>query len=86
DQFTYPNEFLLNPASSDAFINPATGYPEVVINVDGNGVRVTDSSGRPINLNFSVGRPAGVTSNKALPPEPLFRLPIPLGPGLSADL
>jgi hypothetical protein len=86
DQFTHPNEFLLNPASSDAFINPATGYPEIVINVDGNGVRVTDSSGRPINLNFSVGRPAGVSSNKALTPEPLFRLPIPLGPGLSADL
>lgn len=86
DQFSHPNEILLNPASSDAFINPATGNPEVVISLDGNGVRVTDGSGRPINLDFSVGRPAGISSSKALTPEPLFRLPIPFGAGLSADL
>ncbi|MER3462716.1 MAG: hypothetical protein C4342_06965, partial [Armatimonadota bacterium] len=60
DQFSHPNEFLLNPASSNAFINPATGYPEIVINVDQNGLRITDSAGRPINLNFSVGSPGGV--------------------------
>lgn len=86
DQFTHPNEFLINPASSNAFINPATGNPEIVINVDQSGVRVTDSQGRPINLNFSVGSPSGVSSNKALTPEPFFRLPIPLGLGLSADI
>ena len=86
DQFSHPNEFLLNPASSNAFINPATGYPEIVINVDQNGLRITDSAGRPINLNFSVGSPGGVSSNKALTPSPIFRLPIPIGPGLSADL
>lgn len=86
DQLSHPNQFLINPASSNAFINPDTGYPEIVITVDSNGVGITDSQGRPINVNFSVGSPSGVSSNKALTPSPIFRLPIPIGPGLSADV
>ncbi|GIW24488.1 TetR family transcriptional regulator [Meiothermus sp.] len=86
DQFTHLNEFLINPASSRAFINPNTGYPEIQINVDSSGVQITDYQGNPINLDLGLGAPTGVTANKALTPTPLFRIPFSLENSLYFDL
>ncbi len=85
DQFTRPYEFLINPASSRAFINPNTGYPEIQINIDATGLQITDYQGNPINLDFGLGTPAGVASNIALTPAPLLRIPLSLGSNLYLD-
>jgi len=85
DQFTHPYEFLINPASSRAFINPATGFPEIQINIDATGIQITDYQGNPINLDLGLGTPAGVGSSKALTPGPLFRIPFSLGNNLYLD-
>jgi hypothetical protein len=86
DQFTHLGEFLINPASSRAFINPNTGYPEIQINVDATGIRVTDYQGNPIHLDLGLGTPAGVASSKALTPTPLFRIPFSLDSNFYLDL
>lgn len=85
DQFTQPYRFLINPASSRAFINPSTGYPEIQINIDASGLQITDYQGNPINLDFGLGTPVGVGSSKALTPGPLFRIPFSLGNNLYLD-
>lgn len=86
DQFTHLNEFLINPASSRAFINPSTGYPEIQINVDANGIQITDYQGNPIPLDLGLGATAGVAANKALTPAPLLRIPLTLDKNLFFDL
>jgi len=85
DQFSHPYEFLINPASSRAFINPATGFPEIRINIDATGIQITDYQGNPINLELGLGTPVGVGSSKALTPGPLFRIPFSLGDNLHLD-
>ncbi|MCX7601522.1 MAG: TetR family transcriptional regulator [Meiothermus sp.] len=85
DQLTRPYEFLINPASSRAFINPNTGYPEIQINVDASGVQITDYQGNPINLDLGLGAPTGVAASKALTPAPLLRIPFSLGSNLYLD-
>mgnify|MGYP001773660485 CR=1 FL=1 len=76
DQLTHLNSFLINPASSNAFINPSTGYPEIQIHVEAGSIRVTDYQGRPLNLELGFGSPSGVGSSKALTPASLFRIPL----------
>ncbi|MCX7784015.1 MAG: TetR family transcriptional regulator, partial [Meiothermus sp.] len=85
DQFTHPYEFLINPASSRAFINPNTGYPEIQISVDATGIQITDYQGNPLNLDLGLGTPTGVGSSKALTPAPLLRIPLSLGSNLYLD-
>jgi hypothetical protein len=84
-QLTYPNEFLINPASSRAFLNPNTGYPEIQIVVEANGIRITDYRGNPIPLDLELGE-AGVAATKALTPAPLLRVPLSLADNLFLDL
>lgn len=86
DQFTHLDEFLINPASSRAFINPNTGYPEIQINVAANGIQVTDYQGNPIPLDLGLGSTSGVASTNALTPAPLFRIPVSLENNLYLDL
>lgn len=85
DQFNHPFQFLINPASSKAFINPDTGYPEIQIEVEASGIRITDYQGNPINLNLGLGTPTGVGSSKALTPSAIFRVPFSLGSNLYLD-
>lgn len=85
DQFNHPFQFLINPASSKAFINPDTGYPEIQIELEAGGVRITDYQGNPINLDLGLGTPTGVGSSKALTPSPIFRVPFSLGSNLYLD-
>lgn len=85
DQTTHLSEFLINPASSRAFINPNTGYPEIQISVDATGIQITDYQGKPIQLDLGLGTPTGVTSNKGLTPAPLFRIPVSLESNLFLD-
>jgi hypothetical protein len=84
-QLTYPNEFLINPASSKAFLNPNTGYPEIQIVVEANGIQITDYRGNPIPLDLELGE-AGVAATKALTPAPLLRVPFSLADNLFLDL
>ncbi|MDX2004372.1 MAG: TetR family transcriptional regulator [Meiothermus sp.] len=86
DQFTHLGEFLINPASSNAFVNPATGYPEINLEYSASGVQLTDYLGRPINLSLSLGQPTGVRSSGALTPAPLFSIPFGLGGGFYGDV
>ena len=86
DQVTHLNELLINPASSRAFINPSTGYPEIQINVDANGIQITDYQGNPIPLDLGLGTTAGVATSKALTPTPLLRIPLTLDNNLFFDL
>ena len=85
NQLTHPNEFLINPASSRAFLNPNTGYPEIQIVVEANGIRITDYRGNPIPLDLELGE-AGVAATKALTPAPLLRVPFSLADNLFLDL
>ena len=85
NQLTYPNEFLINPASSKAFLNPNTGYPEIQIVVEANGIQITDYRGNPIPLDLELGE-AGVAATKALTPAPLLRVPLSLADNLFLDL
>jgi len=85
NQLTYPNEFLINPASSKAFLNPNTGYPEIQIVVEANGIQITDYRGNPIPLDLELGE-AGVAATKALTPAPLLRVPFSLADNLFLDL
>ena len=85
NQLTYPNEFLINPASSRAFLNPNTGYPEIQIVVEANGIQITDYRGNPIPLDLELGE-AGVAATKALTPAPLLRVPLSLADNLFLDL
>lgn len=85
DQFSHLNQLLINPASSKAFINPSTGYPEIQIEVEATGIRVTDYQGNPIHLDLGLGTPTGVGSSKALTPSPIFRIPFSLGSNLYLD-
>ena len=85
NQLTYPNEFLINPASSRAFLNPNTGYPEIQIVVEANGIRITDYRGNPIPLDLELGE-VGVAATKALTPAPLLRVPFSLADNLFLDL
>ncbi len=85
DQLSHPFQFLINPASSKAFINPNTGYPEIQIEVEAGGIRITDYQGNPINLDLGLGTPTGVGSSKALTPGPIFRIPLSLGSNLYLD-
>lgn len=85
DQFTHLNELLINPASSSAFINPSTGYPEIQINVGATGIQITDYQGNPIPLDLELGSPAGLSSSKALTPAPLLRIPVSLENNLYLD-
>ncbi len=85
DQVSHPYAFLINPASSRAFINPNTGYPEIQINVNASGLQITDYQGNPIALDLSLGAPRGIGASKALTPGPLFRLPIALDNNLYLD-
>jgi hypothetical protein len=85
DQFTHPFEFLINPASSRAFINPSTGFPEIQINVDATGIQITDYQGNPIHLDLGLGTPAGVGFSKALTPGSLLRIPFSLGNNFYLD-
>ena len=85
NQLTYPNEFLINPASSRAFLNPNTGYPEIQIVVEANGIQITDYRGNPIPLDLELGE-AGVAATKALTPAPLLRVPFSLADNLFLDL
>ena len=84
-QLTYPNEFLINPASSRAFLNPNTGYPEIQIVVEANGIQITDYRGNPIPLDLELGE-VGVAATKALTPAPLLRVPLSLADNLFLDL
>jgi hypothetical protein len=84
-QLTYPNEFLINPASSKAFLNPNTGYPEIQIVVEANGIQITDYRGNPIPLDLELGE-ARVAATKALTPAPLLRVPLSLADNLFLDL
>ena len=84
-QLTYPNEFLINPASSKAFLNPNTGYPEIQIVVEANGIQITDYRGNPIPLDLELGE-VGVAATKALTPAPLLRVPFSLADNLFLDL
>lgn len=59
DQLTRPYEFLINPASSRAFINPNTGYPEIQINIDASGLQVTDYQANPSTWTLDWARPQG---------------------------
>jgi hypothetical protein len=85
NQLTYPNEFLINPASSRAFLNPNTGYPEIQILVEANGIQITDYQGNPIPLDLELGE-VGVAATKALTPAPLLRVPFSLADNLFLDL
>ena len=85
NQLTYPNEFLINPASSKAFLNPNTGYPEIQIVVEANGIQITDYRGNPIPLDLELGE-VGVAATKALTPAPLLRVPFSLADNLFLDL
>ena len=85
NQLTYPNEFLINPASSKAFLNPNTGYPEIQIVVEANGIQITDYRGNPIPLDLELGE-VGVAATKALTPAPLLRVPLSLADNLFLDL
>jgi hypothetical protein len=85
DQFTYLNEFLINPASSKAFINPDTGYPEIQISVEANKIQVTDYRGNPIPLDLGLGSQASISTTKALTPTPLLRVPLALENNLYLD-
>ena len=85
NQLTYPNEFLINPASSKAFLNHNTGYPEIQIVVEANGIRITDYRGNPIPLDLELGE-VGVAATKALTPAPLLRVPFSLADNLFLDL
>ncbi|MCS7057750.1 MAG: TetR family transcriptional regulator [Meiothermus sp.] len=76
DQLTHINSLLINPASSTAFVNPNTGYPEIQIIVEAGRIQVTDYQGRPLNLDLGLGRTIGVASSVALTPAPLFRIPL----------
>jgi hypothetical protein len=85
NQLTHPNEFLINPASSRAFLNPNTGYPEIQIVVEANGIQITDYRGNPIPLDLELGE-VGVAATKALTPAPLLRVPFSLADNLFLDL
>ena len=85
NQLTYPNEFLINPASSKAFLNPNTGYPEIQIVVEANGIQITDYRGNPIPLDLELGE-VGVAATKALTPAPLLRVPFSLADNFFLDL
>ena len=85
NQLTYPNEFLINPASSRTFLNPNTGYPEIQIVVEANGIQITDYRGNPIPLDLELGE-VGVAATKALTPAPLLRVPFSLADNLFLDL
>jgi len=86
DQFTHPDQFLINPASSKVFINPSTGYPEIQISVDANGLQITDYQGKPIPLELGLGSQTSVGTSKALTPAPLIRIPFALDSNLFLDL
>ena len=85
DQITHLNELLINPASSSAFINPNTGYPEIQIKVGATGIQITDYQGNPIPLDLGLGSPAGLSGSKALTPAPLLRIPVSLENNLYLD-
>ncbi len=85
DQLSHPFQFLINPASSKAFINPDTGYPEIQFEVEAGSIRITDYQGKPINLELGLGTLTGVGSSKALTPSPIFRIPLSLGSNLYLD-
>lgn len=66
NQFSRHFEFL---------INPATGYPEIQINLDATGIQITDCQGNPIHLDLGLRTPTSLASSKALTPGALFRFP-----------
>ncbi|RDI96533.1 TetR family transcriptional regulator [Meiothermus sp. QL-1] len=86
DQLSHLDSFLFNPASSTAFTNPNTGYPEIQISIAAGRVQVTDYQGRPLNLDLGFGTPRGLASSKALTPAPLLRLPLVQEGGLFVEL